>query len=237
MEEQKHISIYCDESCHLEHDHQKVMLLGCVWVPNSHIEGIKRDIAALKEKHRAQGELKWGKVSPSREAFFREVITYFFAEDALHFRCVVVQDKSVLDHDQYNDGSHDEFYYKMYFSLLRNILDPSSCHHIYLDIKDTRSRLKVKKLAEILCTDRYDFTGQMISSIQQIRSHEVSLVQLTDLLLGAVSYLHRGLKTSETKNRLVEHLKALSRRSLTTSTPLSERKFNVFVWHPRVADK
>jgi hypothetical protein len=26
-------NIYCDESCHLENDHQKVMVLGAVWCP------------------------------------------------------------------------------------------------------------------------------------------------------------------------------------------------------------
>ena len=26
-------NVYCDESCHLENDHQKVMVLGAVWCP------------------------------------------------------------------------------------------------------------------------------------------------------------------------------------------------------------
>jgi hypothetical protein len=26
-------NIYCDESCHLENDHQKAMVLGAVWCP------------------------------------------------------------------------------------------------------------------------------------------------------------------------------------------------------------
>ncbi len=26
-------NIYCDESCHLEHDREKVMVLGAVWCP------------------------------------------------------------------------------------------------------------------------------------------------------------------------------------------------------------
>ncbi len=27
------VNRYCDESCHLEHDQQKVMVLGAVWIP------------------------------------------------------------------------------------------------------------------------------------------------------------------------------------------------------------
>ncbi len=26
-------NVYCDESCHLENDHRKVMVLGAVWCP------------------------------------------------------------------------------------------------------------------------------------------------------------------------------------------------------------
>ena len=26
-------NVYCDESCHLEHDRQKVMVLGVIWWP------------------------------------------------------------------------------------------------------------------------------------------------------------------------------------------------------------
>ena len=26
-------NVYCDESCHLEHDRQKVMILGATWCP------------------------------------------------------------------------------------------------------------------------------------------------------------------------------------------------------------
>ena len=28
-------NIYCDESCHLEHDGEKVMLIGGVWCPSN----------------------------------------------------------------------------------------------------------------------------------------------------------------------------------------------------------
>jgi len=26
-------NVYCDESCHLENDHQKAMVLGAIWTP------------------------------------------------------------------------------------------------------------------------------------------------------------------------------------------------------------
>ena len=57
------VSIYCDESCHLEHDHQKVMLLGCVWLPFEKIQLAVSELRQLREAHRMDGEIKWTKVS------------------------------------------------------------------------------------------------------------------------------------------------------------------------------
>jgi hypothetical protein len=34
-------NIYCDESCHLEHDQQKAMVLGAVWCPLEKIKKIE----------------------------------------------------------------------------------------------------------------------------------------------------------------------------------------------------
>ena len=226
-------SIYCDESCHLENDHQKVMLLGCVYADQQRVRRLASQLIALKQQFGCEGELKWTRVSESREGFYDALVQWFFSKPDLLFRCIVVPDKTVLDHEKYNNGSHDTFYYKMYFSLLSKILDPSRQHDIYIDIKDTRSNLKVKKLHEILCRDKYDFTGQMVRRIQHVRSHEVELLQLADFLLGAVAYKHRGLSGNKAKEAVVAQIEGVTGRSLLSITPRSESKFNVFVWQPR----
>jgi len=87
----KVINIYCDESCHLEHDHQPIMLFGAVWCPR---EDVRQNIVALrklKEKHHARGELKWSKVSDSRKTFFIDLVDLFFLSFNLNFRCLIVK--------------------------------------------------------------------------------------------------------------------------------------------------
>lgn len=226
-------SIYCDESCHLENDRQKVMLLGCVYTNQQRVKRLASQLVELKRQFGSEGELKWTRVSESRIDYFHALVEWFFDKQDLAFRCIVVPDKTVLDHQTFNNGSHDTFYYKMYFSLLSKILDPSRQHDIYVDIKDTRSNLKVKKLHEILCRDKFDFTGQMVRRIQHVRSHEVELLQLADFLLGAVAYRHRGLTQNKAKEAVVEHIEARTGRSLLGITARSESKFNIFVWQPR----
>ena len=143
-----------------------------------------------------------------------------------------MDDKSKLDHDYFNLGSHDTFYYKMYYSMLKTILSPENRYYIYIDIKDTRSQNKVNKLREVLCNNVYDFTKQMIKNIQQIRSHESELLQLADLLIGSVSYKNRKLKENSTKVLIVNNIEQKIGQSLSLSTSLFKDKFNLFIFSP-----
>ncbi len=226
-------NIYCDESCHLQNDRQPVMLLGCVWCPLTEISRLAAELRDIKKRHRATGELKWTKVSAARLEFYLELVSWFLAETPLHFRSLIVLNKPALNHEHFNQGSHDEFYYKMYFSLLSKILSPDEQYNVYLDIKDTRSRRKVRKLREVLCNDKYDFTSHMIKHIQNIHSKESDLMQLTDFLLGAVSYRHRRLSSNVAKEAVIKRLEEGLRRDLLHSTPLREEKFNLFLFTPR----
>ncbi|MCX4364024.1 MAG: DUF3800 domain-containing protein, partial [Clostridia bacterium] len=53
---------------------------------------------------------------------------------------------------------------------------------------------------------------------------------LADLLIGALSYLHRDKNTSAAKLSLIERIKARSGYNLKSSTLYRENKFNIFVW-------
>jgi hypothetical protein len=225
-------NVYCDESCHLENDHQKVMVLGAVWCPFEKAHEIGVRIGELKSQHGLSPsfEIKWSKVSPAKQEFYLGLIDYFFDDDDLHFRALVVPDKSKLEHETFGQ-SHDEWYYKMYFDMLKVILDPTAQYRIYLDIKDTRSAEKVAKLHDVLCNNLYDFSRRVIERVQTVRSHEVKILQLTDLLIGAISYVNRGLSTSIAKQMLVTKIREKSHYGLTKTTLLRENKLNIFRWH------
>ncbi|MEK6804805.1 MAG: DUF3800 domain-containing protein [Nitrospirota bacterium] len=230
-------NIYCDESCHLEHDRQPAMVLGAVWCPESQRASIARAIRELKITHglASSFEVKWTKVSPAKLDFYLALINLFFSDPRLHFRGIVIPDKSKLDHSMFNQ-SHDDFYYKMYFQLLKVIFESGNRYRIYLDIKDTRSQQKVTKLHDYLANAQYDFNKEMIEWIQQVHSHEIEQLQLADVLIGALGYLHRGLQTSSAKQAIIERIKAKSGFSLRRSTLPSEKKFNVFVWTPQAVE-
>lgn len=228
------INIYCDESCHLEHSQQNIMVLGAVWCPHDEAKEIFKRIRAIKEEHNLKKdfEIKWTKVSSAKLAFYKDLLNYFFDNKGLHFRCLVVTEKSRLRHNDFAQD-HDIFYYKMYFELLKVIINPYNNFNIYLDIKDTLSANKIMKLQEVLSNNLYDFNRSIIKQIQTVRSHEVELVQLADFLIGIVAYANRKLETSPAKSNLVKHMREKTGYTLTRSTLLGEDKTNIFCWRPR----
>jgi hypothetical protein len=225
-------NVYCDESCHLENDHQKAMVLGAVWCPLEKIREISVRLREIKKRHGLPSdfEVKWTKISPAKAQFYIDWVDYFFDDDDLHFRALIVPDKSLLSHGAFSGQDHDIWYYKMYFDMLKVILRPQACYRIYLDIKDTRGGAKIKKLHEVLCNNLYDFSRDIIERVQLIHSREAELIQLADLLIGAVSYANRGLQESIGKLQLVERIKKRSKYRLTQTTLYAEQKINLLRW-------
>jgi len=224
-------NIYCDESCHLEHDNQRAMVLGALSCPFERRKLIGERIREIKESNGLSRklELKWTKISASKAQMYLDVIDYFFDNDDLRFRAVLIPDKARLNHDKYGQ-SHDTWYYKMLFLTLNHHMISDASYNIYLDIKDTRSEHKMRKLHEVLCSSKYDFNRQIIRKIQSVRSEEVEQIQLVDLLIGAISYVNRGFRDNKGKCAIVDRIRERTGFSLRQSTTLGERKFNLFKW-------
>jgi hypothetical protein len=110
------INIYCDESCHLEHDYHQAMIIGAVWSADEKKTEISQRINDIRARHNMprRFEFKWTKVSPSKLQMYIDLVDYFFDNDDINFRCVVVSDKNRLDHIRHKQ-THDDWYYKIYF--------------------------------------------------------------------------------------------------------------------------
>jgi len=230
-------NVYCDESCHLEHDRIPVMAWGAVSCPAEEAHAVAAAIRALKARHSLARnfEAKWSKVSPAKAAFYLALIDLFLADNRLRFRGLVVPDKSKLDHARFGQ-SHDDWYYKMYFTMLRPIFTAPHRYRIYLDVKDTHGGPKTFKLHEVLANSLHDFDRERVERVQQVRSHESELLQLTDMLIGALTYANRGLATSTAKIAIIKRLRSqLGPDVLTRTTPLAAVKFNILVWQAQEA--
>ena len=231
-------NVYCDESCHLEHDGINVMVIGAIWCPQSKLKEINQRIRDIKTRNdiSPQVEMKWTKISPAKVELYKDLVDYFFDDDDLHFRAVVMPDKSKLDHDRFHQD-HDTWYYKMYFDMLKVILSPADRYEIYIDIKDTNSHKRAQKLKEVCCNSMYDFSERIIRRLQPIRSEEVQVMQLSDVLIGAVGYKNRifpsNFVKSPAKQEIINLIMKRSGYCLSKTTLLREEKCNLLIWDAR----
>src|SRR5690606_35312993 len=151
-------------------------------------------------------EVKWTKVSPSKIKFNAELMDYSFDDDDRHCLALVVPDKNIINHSYFNQN-HDDCYYIIYFIMLKVIFSHSCQYKIFIDIKDTLGHEKVRILHDVLCNNAYDFSRHMIMDIKRVHSHDMEQLQLADLLIGALSYLHRGLNSNAAKLSLINRIK------------------------------
>ena len=233
-------AFYIDESCHLEHDHFPVMCIGYIKVPEEKAEELKQGIKAIKREYGILHEIKWNTVSNTHTEMYKKLVDYFF-DSEMEFRCILVKYKDRLDNQSFNNGEHDNFYYKMIYYLLVNpYTNPPGMndYRVFLDIKDTRGRTKLNKIQEVFSNK---FHGESpFLTFQHIRSHESQFIQLADFFIGAVTYKARNLQSlvngSQAKKELVSYIEMRSGYILDEGTEPGETKFNIFDHQPRIRD-
>ena len=235
-------NVYCDETCHLEHDGINVMAIGAVWCPQNKLLKINQRISQIKNRHDVPNkmELKWTKISPGKFELYLDLVNYFFDDDDLHFRVIVIPDKSKLDHVKFHQ-THDTWYYKMYFDMLKMIFIPTESYEVYIDIKDTNTHDRAQKLKDVCNNSMYDFSGRIIRRIQPIKSEEIQIMQLVDILVGATGYENRifpkDFIKSQAKQNIINLIKKRSGYTITKTTLQREEKFNILVWNAKLNDE
>lgn len=227
------IDKYIDESCHLENDNIPIMCIGFIGCGQENRINLLEKLKKIQLKHNTPTELKWNKLSMSRFPFYKELIDCFF-ESELFFRCVLVKYKDRLNHEKYNDNSHDLFYYKMIYYLLRPHYNQKDCsYRVFLDIKDTRGKEKLEGLRNIFSASDKD----RFLYFQHIRSEENLFIQLTDFFIGAITFKARDLynkkESSSVKKKVVDYLEEKSGYYLDVGTEPWEDKFNIFDFTPK----
>ncbi len=220
--------VYCDEAnpdvLTSEKPRARHLMIGSLWLPVELRNEIKSRIRTLRQHHQAWGEIKWSKVSPSRQAFYIELIDLFVGYgDNLRFRCIAV------DHTQINLALHDNDgelgFYKFYYQLLHHWILDFNDYRIFCDAKSNRDPKRLPVLAR--CLSRANLTSS-IENVQSLPSHEVVLIQLCDLLLGAASSrINDTLRAGTAKSAVVQRLESALGRPL-APTRKAEEKFNVF---------
>ncbi|MBQ6323606.1 MAG: DUF3800 domain-containing protein [Bacilli bacterium] len=226
-------NVYCDESCHLVSNDSKYMLIGAVYCPKNKVKKVNEYIEHLKENYNISNkiELKWNKIDKKTEKLYLDIINYFFNNDDLKFRVIVI-DKTKLDHEKYNQ-TENEFYHKAYYEMLKYIIIPGNSYNIYPDIKDTNSYYYHQIMLDYLRIKMQDTNKKTIRKVQPIRSYEAPILQINDILIGALSYHYRNLSKNNVKLNIISEIRKLYQNDLNETSYCSNTKFNIFMWRSR----
>ncbi len=209
------------------------MCIGYIKVPHIAYRELYLQFENIKRAHYTMAEIKWNKFSKSRLGLYKELVDFFF-HTPLEFRCVLVKYKNRLNNQDFNQGSHDNFYYKMAYYLLRpNPIELK--YRIFIDIKDTRGKQKLQKMTEVF--NNYHKGKSPFVHFQHLRSHENLFFQLTDLFIGAITYKARvernELEANAAKMEFIQYLEKCSGFYLHEGTAPWETKFNIFDHQPK----
>ncbi|MBI3683703.1 MAG: DUF3800 domain-containing protein [Acidobacteria bacterium] len=220
--------VYCDESRHDGGAESRFMAIGSLWVPRCRKVEITKTLRSLFRDEGLHAEVKWSKVSASRLKPYQKVVDFFFAEEALRFRVIVV-DHTKYDPERFHGGDRELGFYKFYYEMLVQWLEPGNEYLILLDFKQNQSVDRYRDLRAVL-TRKLKGAAKILD-LTVIDSGETPLAQLCDLLTGAVASAWCGeSKAGSAKAELCAHIakrRGLSTVKIASASP-EISKFNVF---------
>jgi hypothetical protein len=230
--------IYIDETSQTKH---RYLLLGALSIPQLDKQDALRAITAARLPQLPHGEMKWGKVSPSKISAYQRIVGAFFEHTTFsnsHFHCIVI-DTSRLDDKKYNNSDREVGFNKEVYQLASKCarLYPRDFFHVYPDHRETP--YPPEQLRLILNSGRRkagDPRSWPFRRWQFQDSKSSLLLQLTDILLGAVAYQVNGhaqsSEASPTKLNFSKYILEKAKiRDAMADTPMAG-KFTV--WHRRL---
>src|SRR6266699_354246 len=196
-------TIYCDESRHDHSEENRYMVIGSLWVPRFRKADLTREFRAVREAVGLKGEIKWSKVSQKKLNAYRRLADFFFDQQDLVFRGVVV--------DQWRVGARTSQdrelgFYQFYFQMLRKWIGAGDRYLVLVDFKKNKGADRYTTLRRLL-ENRTKGTA-WIDDLTVINSYESPLAQLCDFLTGAAAAAWCGFRADTAKARLASYIES-----------------------------
>jgi len=223
-------NMYCDEASTTD---ARYMLIGGLWVPWKAEPSVRAALSDVRARHNLRAEMKWNKVSRTMLSAYKDFVDVFFTDTSLSFRCIVL-DTHILDYKTFHGGDEELGFYKFYFQLVSRNLLPGNLYWLFTDERKNRKpyRLVVLKLT----VNRWwkkQADIEPLRAVEPRRSHDEDLIQLADILLGAIAYAWNEQKGSPAKLSLVAYIaQRLGWPTLHIATRPMAAKVNIWKWQP-----
>jgi len=223
-------NLYCDEASTTG---ARYMLIGGLWVPRQAEPAVRSALSEVRTRHNLLAEMKWTKVSQTMLPAYKDLVDVFFNNGSLSFKCIVI-DTHILDYETFHRGDKELGFYKFYYQLVSRNLAPGNLYWLFTDERKNRKpyRLAVLKLTVNRWWKR-QADIEPLRNVEPRRSHDEDLIQLADILLGAIAYAWNQRRGSRAKLALVAHIaRCLSWPTLRLATRPTAAKVNIWKWQP-----
>lgn len=169
--------------------------------------------------------MKWKRTSRQSLPAYSAAVDYFFARSDLCFRVIVI-DQSRLDVNKYHGGDWERAFYVFYYELLHQWMTNQDSYTVLLDKIAPHHQSRIDLLNGILRTKLGAQASRL--GLHAVDSSETPLIQLADLLTGAVAASWcDDVPSGSPKDDLIRHIAGhLGRADLRFSSPPSRCKFN-----------
>lgn len=224
--------VYCDESgpelLHSQKPQSRYLVIGSLWLPQEFRAVGKEAIHELRNRHGIGSEFKWRKVSPSKAAFYDELVQWFFSAGLdLRFRAIVV-DREKVNLVDFHEGDGELGFYKFYYQLLLHWSRECNRYTVFCDYKQNRLPSRLATLAR--CLNHANLSSEI--QVQAIRSDESVFIQLCDLLTGLTHARYNSpAKLGPAKQALLARAETALGHPI-RATNAAEQKFNIFEIRP-----
>jgi hypothetical protein len=216
----------------------RYMVAGGFAVSGHRMHEIEDHIASLREGGGIQSEFHWASYrGGEKRAAYEALVKYGFElvnrrHAALHIiiaRFEGYNHKAVKGENK--DTSVNRMYYQLCLHRLAKFYGSSRAIHVRLDSgNDSKD---ICAMRNQLCADAYKKVGakpNCIRTIEPVKSHNVGLVQMADVIIGAAAAKQNEVQHTSPKGELADFiLRASGRHSWGVNTPASARFLTV--WH------
>jgi hypothetical protein len=225
---------FVDESSQNDH---RYLVLGGVILPASYTDKMVDGISGARQPELPQGEMKWGKVSRFKLPAYGKVVDLFFSPEwkEAHFHALVV-DTSKQNNRAFNQGSREIGFNKELFQLASKFgrIYPKGRFHIYPDHRETDQRPEELRLILNRYINKKSPDRDWPYRRVQFRDSSITpLLQLTDIMSGALAYILNGHDrqkgASPAKIELASHI--LGRAGVRDVTRDTRVTGKFTIWH------
>jgi hypothetical protein len=219
------------------------MVYGGVITTDANVGYFEDKINGWREEKNMKGELKWTKVSPKKLAQYESLVDLFFEyakKNVIHFKAVVFDTHQIKD-KQFHQGDANLRFHKFYYQFLLHKFGhyAKTDDHllwVFLDQRSESDTVKLGTLRKVLASgikNKYGRKTDVVRRVEARDSHECNLMQVADVLMGAVGFhcndWHQAMGASAAKCSLAAKIAKLAGlKTLATQTYYGKVDFEIW---------